>query len=135
MILSTLGTKGKQRVRKGLIGMLITTLFCILFAMIYNHFGHGVYSAYMTYMFLFPLILGGGIYGLILILPMTKEISRFSFNLYNSGIATLTVGSLLKGIFEIAGTSSSYVVVYWLVGIIMVVYSMLMMVRQTIVSQ
>lgn len=103
--------------------------------MIYNHFGHGVYSAYMTYMFLFPLILGGGIYGLILILPMTKEISRLTFNLYNSGIATLTVGSLLKGIFEIAGTSSPYVVVYWLVGTIMVVCSMLMVVRQTIVSQ
>ncbi len=114
--------------------MLVTTLCCIIFAMIYNHFGHGVYSFYMTYMFLLPLVLGGGVYGLMLILPQIKEVSRLPFNLYNSGVATLTIGSLLKGIFEIAGTSSPYVVVYWLVGTLMIVFSVLMVVRQRAVN-
>ena len=133
--MSTSVIKGKERVRNGLIGMLVTSLFCIIFAIIYNHFGHGVYSVYMTYMFLFPLILGSGVYGLVLILPQMKGVSRLPFNLYNSGIATLTVGSLLKGIFEIAGTSSPYVVVYWLVGTTMIVFSVLIAIRQKTVSE
>lgn len=74
----------------------------------------------MTYMFLFPL-LGGVIPFMILWLrgyPRITERSgdparagnqyRFFFNSYNSGIATLTVGSLLTGILEIAGTASPY---------------------------
>lgn len=100
--------------------MTIATGVCFLFAMIYNQFGHGVQSVYMNYMFLCPLILGMMFYGFILLVPKAKNISRFSFNLYNSGIATLTVGSMLKGIFQIAGTASEFVLVYGILGSIMV---------------
>ncbi|WP_430839434.1 hypothetical protein [Clostridium nigeriense] len=41
---------------------------------------------------------------------------RISFNIYNSGIAALTVGSLLHGILEIAGTSSEYIMYYSILG-------------------
>jgi hypothetical protein len=37
-------------------------------------------------------------------------------NIYNSGIAILTVGSLLYGILEIAGISSVYIKYYSIVG-------------------
>ena len=33
---------------------------------------------------------------------------RISINIWNSGVAALTVSSLLRGIFEIAGTASDY---------------------------
>ncbi|MHC1722699.1 MAG: hypothetical protein AB9836_05790 [Aminipila sp.] len=73
----------------------------------------------MSYMFLCPLILGMLFYGAFILVPKSKDISRFSFNLYNSGVATLTLGGMLMGIFQIAGTDSHYVIVYGILGGIM----------------
>jgi hypothetical protein len=89
---------------------------------IYALFGHGVSSEAMTWMFLYPL-LGGGLFYLLLGL-LFPEINSFSgyrlfYNLYNSGIALLTAGSLLKGILEIAGTGSSYLKFYYILGFVM----------------
>ena len=58
----------------------------------------------MTLMFLYPLVGGAAIYlvfGLIFKKIDYKSL-RIYFNIYNSGIATLTIGSLLKGIIVIA---------------------------------
>lgn len=115
----TLDTKRKINLIKGFYGTTIATGFCFLFAVIYNQFGHGVKSVYMTYMFLCPLILGMMFYGIVLFIPKSRDMSRFTFNLYNSGIATLTIGSMLKGIFEIAGTASKLVNVYGILGSIL----------------
>ena len=49
----------------------------------------------------------------LLRLPIPK---RGSSNLYHSGIATLTIGSCLRGIFDIYGTTSDFIFLYWLVG-------------------
>jgi len=69
----------------------------------------------MSYMFLIPL-LGGTIFFILLgiIVPKVKFSSRYRFfyNLYNSGIALLTVGSLYTGILEIAGTNSSFSMIF-----------------------
>jgi len=82
--------------------------FCFIFFLIYHQFDHGVTSPYMTYAFLIPLLLGGVptlffIYKQGRILP-----GLVSCELFRSGIASVTVSSILKGIFEIAGTSSPY---------------------------
>jgi hypothetical protein len=45
---------------------------------------------------------------------------RLLLNMYNSGIAALTTGSLLRGIFDIAGTSSPYQPVFMVTGMLMV---------------
>ena len=37
-------------------------------------------------------------------------------NLYACGIATLTLGSLLKGVLQIYGTTNTLLEYYWLVG-------------------
>lgn len=113
--------KEKTSLVKGFYGMTIATVFCVLFAVTYNHFGHGVQSFYMTYMFLCPLILGMMFYGAILLISKAKNISRFSFNIYNSGVATLTIGSMLMGIFEIAGTASEYIIAYGGLGSAMII--------------
>lgn len=34
------------------------TLFCAVFSIIYNIFAHGVHSPYMTWLFVWPLVLG-----------------------------------------------------------------------------
>jgi hypothetical protein len=91
---------------------------------IYAIFGHGVHAPAMTWMFLYPLIGGALVYFLIAkLIPAVSNVTgyRLFYNLYNSGIATLTVASLLKGILDIAGTNSVYTGVFYVGGIILVV--------------
>ncbi|MFC7677535.1 hypothetical protein [Paenibacillus sp. GCM10028914] len=86
---------------------------------VYGIYSHGVDSAAMTWMFLYPLI-GGALYCFIVgkLFPrITHSAScRVFLNLHNSGIAALTISSLLKGVFEIAGTNSPHLVYYNAVG-------------------
>ena len=44
-----------------------------------------------------------------------------SNNLYNAGVATLTIGSLVYGILEIYGTTNSKVIVYFIVGVFLLI--------------
>jgi hypothetical protein len=90
-----------------------TTLFCIAFAYIYSLFSHGVSSPFMSYAFVFSLVLGVGGFAVVGRLHLKN---RTAFNLYNAGIATLTVGSILKGIIDIAGADTIYPVWYFGVG-------------------
>jgi hypothetical protein len=99
---------------------LAISLFCVIFSLIYGKYGHGVHSDYITYMFGYPLFGGTVVYLLIGALPKAWMPGRFAINIFNSGIATLTVGSALKGVFEIAGTSSPYQPVFMIAGIAMV---------------
>ncbi|MCA9935471.1 MAG: hypothetical protein H6662_16900 [Ardenticatenaceae bacterium] len=100
-----------------------TTLFCIAFNYIYSLFGHGVSSPFMSYAFAFSLVLGVG--GFIALGRLNVE-NRIAFNLYNAGIATLTVGSLLRGIIDIAGADTIYPVYYFVVGTVLVAVGGLM---------
>jgi len=96
------------------------SMFCGLFSVVYEHFSYGVYSNYMIYLFLFPLLGGVLPFGSIRLLDNLKFPGRLALNLYNSGIAALTVGSCLQGALAIYGTTSGYMLVYWLGGILLV---------------
>lgn len=74
----------------------------------------------MQYMFLIPLF---SIALLVLFyFPLIKQNKgRLGFNLFNSGVATLTVASMLQGILEIAGTASSYIIYLVVLGSIFIV--------------
>ena len=99
---------------------LAISLFCVFFNWIYGIYGHGVHSDYMTFMFGYPLLGGTAVYLIIGALPKAWLPGRFAVNAYNSGIATLTVGSALSGVFDIAGTSSPYQLIFIIAGIAMV---------------
>ena len=47
--------------------------------------------------------------------------ARISENLYNAGVGTLTVGSIIKGVLIIYGTTNALSKIYFIVGIGMVV--------------
>jgi len=99
------------------------SIFCIIFNSIYALYGHGVTSAAMSFMFLYPFIGGAVVFMLLWILkPNAANVPgyRINYNIYNSGIASLVVGSILKGVFEIAGTSSPYTAVYFILGWLLV---------------
>jgi len=102
---------------------IFTTLFCIAFNYIYSLFGHDVSSPFMSYAFAFSLVLG--VVGFTLFGRLHLD-NHIAFNLYNAGIATLTVGSILRGIIDIAGADTTYPVYYFFVGTIFVAIGGLM---------
>lgn len=109
---------------------LLISLFCALFGAVYELFSHEVYSFYMIYAFVFPLV--GGVLPFLL-MAMGKlfiNSSAVSCNLYHAGIATLTIGSILTGIVEIYGTTNTLIGIYWPVGIFMILSSLLLCMAQ-----
>jgi hypothetical protein len=102
---------------------LAASLLCVLFNAVYAKYSHGVSSAGMTYMFIYPLT--GGVVVCILFAAVRKLPlpGIFTVNSYNSGIAALTTGSCLKGVFEIAGTASPYQPLFMIAGVLMIIFA------------
>lgn len=96
---------------------LLVSLFCVLFGAVYELFGHEVYSYYMIYAFVFPLA-GGTLPYFSIALAYTEGYPKAIFRkIYHSGIAILTVGSILRGVLEIYGTTNRLLNIYWILGI------------------
>ncbi len=95
------------------------SMFCAVFGGIYEIFSHGVYSNYMMYAFLFPLI-GGTLYNLILYSLRLRLQRGLSLIFYNTGIAALTIGSIVRGILDIYGTDNILANVYRYAGVVFV---------------
>lgn len=114
MTLFTSDTDHKlRRSAKTCLVYLLTACFCALFGGIYESFSHGVYSYPMLYAFAYPLI-GGGLPFLILGLSRCKVYpGAMEAAIYHCGIATLTLGSIIRGVLEIYGTTN-YLTVYYL---------------------
>ena len=110
-----MSTSDKKLLRRQALRFAAASLFCGFFAAVYEHFSHGVYSNYMVWLFLWPLLGAAPAYGLTLLrsAPCPALAIR---NLWASGVATLTVGSCLKGVFEIYGASAPLVKTYWYAG-------------------
>jgi len=116
---ASLTSPEKRRMRRTSLIYLCVTLFCGLFSAVYEHFSYGVYSGYMVYLFLFPLLGGVLPYAVLGLTPRSHVPSAASARIFNSGVAALTVGSCVKGILEIYGTSSVYLEFYWAAGILL----------------
>ncbi len=109
-----------NRAAKTALVYLLISLFCALFGAIYEVYSHEVYSFSMIYAFVFPLA-GGALPFLILHLAgAVRYPGAVSRNLFHSGIAALTVGSIVQGVMEIYGTTNSLVNWYWRVGPVLV---------------
>ena len=120
MILYTSDTDISKRALKTAFIYLIISLFCALFGAVYELFSHGVYSFYMIYAFAFPLV-GGTLPFLAISLFRKHYPDAIARNIYHSGIATLTVGSIIQGVLDIYGTTNRLTGPYWIVGIIMLI--------------
>ena len=109
MILST-SKKHSSRALPGRIlpAYLGVSAFCLVFFLIYDQFSHGVRSPYMTWLFLWPLMLGAVPCLLLALFPSVRGPGLLSRRLWRAGVAAATVSSLLRGILEIAGTDSQY---------------------------
>lgn len=106
MILSILDIKKIRR------NFLIYSIFLLVFGIIYEIFSHSVYSVYMMFAFLIPLIFG--YFASFLIKEGTNSLCN---TIYNMGIITLSVGSIFNGVLQIYGSTNSLIYVYLYVGI------------------
>ena len=120
MYISDTEGKGSETAKTALV-YLILSVFCALFGAVYELFSHAVYSFYMIYAFGFPLVGGALPYGILSAFHLSKSSSALARNLYHSGIVTLTVGSIVRGVLDIYGTTNSLSRYYWFVGIFAVV--------------
>lgn len=101
------------------------TLFLVLFGAVYEMFSHGVYSFFMIYAFVIPLMFGVVTY--IVMLIKGKYPGRLFLNLWNSAIATFSVGSVFQGVLEIYGTTNALVLVYPIAGGVLAILSLISM--------
>ncbi|HFI0134483.1 TPA: hypothetical protein ACGOZZ_000078 [Streptococcus suis] len=114
MTLSTSVTNQTSgRTARTFITYLATAAFLFIFSRIYESLSYGEVSVFMHYMFCVTLIGGGLLLGLLTFKP---NLSRLTFNLWNSGVATITAGSLLRGIINLSGRSTTLDQPYWFVG-------------------
>lgn len=100
----------KQHLR----GHLIVSGFLAIFGGIYELFSHGVYSGWMIFAFAVPLLLGALLYALLL--HFGKAPGRVFLNLWNAGVACLSVDSVFQGVLAIYGTTNALIVVYPIAG-------------------
>ena len=100
---------------------LIASIVIAAAAAVYGLFSHGVYSYYMTYAFMIPLLCGAMPHLTAALKGVdakesekTSAIARIleAKDLQLAFIATLTAGSLLKGVLNIYGTTNRLLIVY-----------------------
>ena len=100
---------------------LLVALFCVLFGAVYEKFSHAVYSYYMIYAFVFPLV-GGTLVFFRIAMSNTEKFPEFYAKLpYHTGIAVLTTGSILHGILDIFGTTNRLLKTYFTLGIVLTI--------------
>ena len=80
---------------------------CAAFGLIYEHFSFGVWSNFMGFAFLIPLLLGA-----LPALFVRRELSPVTAQLCGGFVLTLTLGSLVKGGLDIYGTTNGKLIAY-----------------------
>ena len=103
-----------KKLGKNCIVYLGLSLFTGLFNFIYQMFAHGVKSVYHADMWM--VLLGGALFYLLLNqIPAIRRrrFYRLFTNVLNTSVAFLIVGMMLRGIIDIAGSSSSYIIWYF----------------------
>lgn len=105
---------------------LLFTIFCAIFGCVYELFSHEVYSMFMMDAFFIPLI--GGVLP-FLCMTVGKKIrypKTISRTLYGFGIVTLTIGSIIKGVLDIYGTTNSLCRMYVYAGAVLVIVAVVL---------
>ena len=98
----------------------VITVFCALFSLIYELLSHHIYSVFMVGLCLIPF-LSGFVPVLVHKIKNWQLPDRTTLRLHFWSTMTLTLGSLMTGIFDIYGTVSELTKYYWIVGITLLI--------------
>lgn len=108
--------KERNALRRAALVWLCAAAFVAVFGRVYQVFSHDVWSPSMVFAVMYPL-LGGALPLTVCALCSVRVIpGRLCRWLLSAGLAALTVGSVLTGIFEIYGTTSRLLAVYRFIG-------------------
>ncbi len=104
---------------------LIISIFLALTGFVYEHFSHGVFSYSMVYAFSVPLVLGTLLNAVLerIRVHMPGVLTR---QIWHCGVATLTVGLLVSGVFEIYGAANSRINIYYIAGFVLLALSFIL---------
>ena len=94
------------------------TAFIALFGFVYEQFSHGVNSNYMWFAWIWPLLFGVGVYGILCFSPIKKVPGLLAECFYNLGVALLTTRFILMGVLEIYGKTNDRMVLIYLILLI-----------------
>ena len=103
------------------------SVFIAIAAAVYGLFSHGVYSYFMIYAFMIPL-LGGALPHLI---AAMKGIEINARDTQLAIIVTLTVGSVLKGVLDIYGTTNRLLIVYPVAAVLVLAAALAAMIKRS----
>lgn len=107
--------KSRKEIEKLVFTYLLVTIACAILGAVYESFSHGVYSYYMLYAFMIPLL--GGTLPFSCVLYFRNKIPRpMARRFHHFGISALTVGCIFCGVLEIYGTTNHLVIVYFTIG-------------------
>ena len=91
------------------------TAFFALFAFVYEHFSHYVFSYYILLAFVAPFA-GAVFYQLTGLIEKAPVPGRFMNFCVDAAVATFALGMITKGAVEIYGTDNSLIPVFFYVG-------------------
>ncbi|MBR1416933.1 MAG: hypothetical protein IJ572_03860 [Bacilli bacterium] len=113
-------------IKKKINKYIIFTLITLLFSIIYELFSFNVLSLYMLLAFLIPL------FGLIIYLVMYKinKVNYNSLRILDLSLVTLTLGSIIKGILDIYGTTNYLIYIHLILGIILFIISIIILLKK-----
>ena len=94
----------------------VIAAFCGIFSAVYLHFSYGQSSPFLVMLFLPPLLLGLVPAETLLLTDKVRIASKPVRSLWNSGVATLTVGFLVRAVINISGRYTYYDAVYWVLS-------------------
>ena len=115
-------------------GFLLASLFFAVFGAIYEFFSHQVYSLFMICAFLIPLVLGFLPF-LVLQRKGIRTLPCHIAQIYTGGIMSFTLGSVMKGVLDIYGTTSGLIVFYPIAGTVLVLGAFLLALPERIRRQ
>ncbi len=98
----------------------LISLFLLLTGFIYEQFSHGIYSFAMIYAFTVPLICGT-LLNMILERVKAYRPGGLTKQLWHCGVATLTVGLLMSGIYQIYGSANPLLNLYYIAGSLLLI--------------
>ena len=105
---------------KMLLKQMVVVVLIAIASAIYTRFSHGVTSPYMTYAFAWPLI-GFGLHDLFNLKikkKIKKNVKLIQRGLWLSYMLNATLGSIIVGIIQIAGSYSELLFIQLIVGLI-----------------
>lgn len=107
--------KSRKEMGNIVFNYLLATICSAVFGAVYEWFSHGVFSYYMIYAFMVPL-LGGVIPFYCLWYFQSRIPGRMARRFYHFGISTVTAGCMFCGVLEIYGTTNRLTILYFVVG-------------------